>query len=144
MADNKDPIERAIESAESLLAFRAREKSARSEDNDGSGLRSLGSPVQDPEQSLFLSPADQSLVSEGAAFQWPSNKTASSEAILPPQLDDKFSPKQSLHALGKEQWPSLPGHLATRISWCSRHKTRPCSASMNSLKLVGGQAGQVI
>jgi len=102
MADHRDSIERAIESAESLLAFRARDKASKSEATDGTGLRSLSSPVPDPEQSLFLSPADQSLVSEGAAFQWPSNKTASSEAILP-QLDDNFSPKQSLHALGKEQ-----------------------------------------
>ena len=68
MANNKYPIERAIESAESMLAFRAGEKSVRSEDNDGSGLRPLGSPVQDSEQSLVLSPADQSLVSEGAKF----------------------------------------------------------------------------
>ena len=117
MADSKDPIERAIESAENLIAsLRVREKAGLSEDTDGSQFRTLSSPMADPEQSLFLLPAEQSLISEGAAFQWPSNKTASSQVTLP-QLED-FSPKQSLHALGKTTSPDL---YSPSCLWCSLH-----------------------
>ncbi len=98
---SKDPIDRAIESAENFIAFKTREKPVRAEEADGLVRRSTSGSLTDPEQSLFLSPTDQSLFSEGSAFQWPSNKSASSQVALPHTIEDDFSPKQSLHALGK-------------------------------------------
>lgn len=109
MEDSRDPIDAAIESAESLIAsFLVREKSGRlaeEETDKPPGRHDLvhepnGLHAQDPELSLFLPPSDLSLVTEGAASLWPSNRTASSQAILP-ELEGNLSPKESLHALGE-------------------------------------------
>ena len=111
MADSRDPIDIAIQSAESLIAsFLVREKSGPVEDSPDSADKLDGNDlaqesdgkkpgyVQDPEMSLFLPSPDQSLRTEGEAFLWLNNKTASSQATFP-ELGD-LSPRQSLHALG--------------------------------------------
>lgn len=112
MADSKDPIDAAIESAESLIAsFLVREKAGHQADGAAEETDTLTGNevsqesdrkkdtgyVQDPEQSLFI-PPDQSLVTEGIAYLWPNHRTASSQATFP-ELGN-LSPRQSLDALG--------------------------------------------
>ena len=118
MADGKDPIDAAIESAESLIAsFILREKSERLPEGVEEPDKPTGNDlshesywkekntgcVNDPEQSLFLL-SDQSLMTEGAASLWPNYRTASSQAIFS-ELGN-LSPRQSLHAIGwLASWP---------------------------------------
>lgn len=95
LAGSVDPIDAAIESAESLIAsLLVRERSSSLQQADG-GLPN----GQDPEGSLFSPIVDQSLVTEGSASLWPTTLTASSQATVPEHYSF-ISPKESLHALG--------------------------------------------
>ena len=108
MADSAaDPIDAAIESAESLInSFLGRDRRISVQQVDcgvemphRTRLEDVCSK-QDPEASLF-SPQeiDQSLVTEGVASFWPTTLSASSQAAFP-EFFGIFSPKESLHALG--------------------------------------------
>lgn len=110
-----DPIDAAIQSAESLIAsLLVRERSVQLEADSGvvlpngsyrSNEEMLDSgsephPThQDPEASLFSPLVDQSLVTEGTASLWHTTLTASSQVTVPDYFS-LMSPKESLHALG--------------------------------------------
>ncbi len=114
--ESTDPIDAAIESAESLIAsLLVKDHSSTSLVDGADGGEKLQingegdekqSPLeskfifQNPEQSLFSPLSDQSLVSEGVASQWLTTLTASSQATYP-ELDGVVSPKESLHAIGE-------------------------------------------
>ncbi len=92
-----DPIDAAIESAESLIASLLTKDRAVSV-IDGGDEDQLH---PDPEQSLFSPSSGQqsSLVTEGSAPLYPTPLTATSQATVP-EYFDLVSPKESLHALG--------------------------------------------
>ena len=105
-----DPVETALESAESLITSLLTRDRTLQVDVDGgeAGPNTIGDSevlklqsAQDPEESLF-SPSlavNQSLVSEGSAPFFPNTLTATSQANIP-EYFDLVSPKESLHALG--------------------------------------------
>jgi hypothetical protein len=111
MAMPMDPIDAAIESAESLIASLLVRERSFSQGEGGlvlpngschqSGDEMLDSECvsQDPEASLFSPLVDQSLATEGTASLWPNTVTASSQAVVPKYFG-LISPKESLHALG--------------------------------------------
>lgn len=108
-----DPINAAIESAESLIASLLVRERSFSQGDGGVELRNgtyqpkdeemLDSGPecvsQDPEASLFSSLVNQSLITEGTASLWPTSISASSQAAIP-EYFGLISPKESLHALG--------------------------------------------
>ena len=102
-----DPIDAAIESAESLISsLLSRDHGVVQVDGGASESSSteftddlLRSKFQDPEQSLFSPSLDHSLITEGSAPHFPALLTATSQATVPENLF-LVSPKESLHALG--------------------------------------------